>query len=67
MHKWKYSTEGPTLLILEFLAIFGKNLVKNHFYGSFDSDSSYWCKIWWESQILVKYIVFLENNILDLV
>ena len=61
IHKWKYSTEGPTLVILGFLAIFGKNMVKNQFYGSFNSDSSYWCKIWWESQILVNCIVYFRK------
>ena len=56
MHKWKYSTEEPTLLILGFLVIFGKNMIKNQLYGSFRSDSSYLYKIGWQSQILVKYI-----------
>ena len=58
MHKWKKSTEGTTLLKIGFLAIFGKNRVKNQFNGIFVWDSSYWCKIRSESQILVKYVAY---------
>ena len=58
MHKRKKSTEGTTLLKIGFLAIFGKNRLKNQFNGIFVWDSSYWCKIRSESQILVKYVAY---------
>ena len=34
MHNLKISTGGPSLVILGFLAVFGKNRVKNAFYGN---------------------------------
>ena len=34
MHNLKMSTGGPSLVILGFLAVFGKNRVKNAFYGN---------------------------------
>ena len=45
------------------IRIFGKNMVKNDVYDSFESDSSYRWKKWYKSQMLVKYIIYFVKYI----
>ena len=57
MHNLKISTGGPSLVILGFLAVFGKNRVKNAFYGNLALYFIYIYKIWSKYHFSPKYLI----------
>ena len=57
MHNLKISTGGPSLVILGFLAVFGKNRVKNAFYGNLALYFNCIYIIWSKYHFSPKYLI----------